>query len=72
LDFYLAQHINLLCGGAVVAPWEVRFIPERYIDAAIGLNTLKDRKRKLQESQAYIKRTFDNWRKNHPSYKGRR
>ena len=65
----MAQHINAVSGGPVVAPWEVRQLPERYIDAALGLNSLKERRKRLQADRNYLAQVFKSWKSQHPSYK---
>ena len=36
-NIYLAQIINLQCGGAVIAPWQVDELDETTLDAFRGL-----------------------------------
>lgn len=33
----LARQINEMCGGAVVAPWDVYDLPDEWLDAIAGL-----------------------------------
>lgn len=71
VEIYLAQHINNVSGGPVVAPWEIGQVPERYIEAAIGLSSLKERRQRLQRAKAYLDKVFSSWRRQHPSYRDR-
>jgi len=33
----LAQRINTLCGGGVIAPWDVDKLPDDWIDTLAGI-----------------------------------
>lgn len=33
----LARQVNELCGGAVVAPWDVNELPDEWLDALSGI-----------------------------------
>lgn len=69
MEIYLAQHLNSICGGNVVAPWQIGQVPERYLEAALGLSKLQSRKKRLEQNRASLDRTFKIWRSQHPSYK---
>jgi len=69
VEFTLARLINTLSGGTVVAPWQVKQVPERYLIVAQGMNNLKERRQRLQQDRAYINQVFSSWRRQHPSYR---
>jgi hypothetical protein len=61
----MAQRINHLHGGAVVAAWEVDELDEFWLMALMGLSDLPRR----QGPQKAIDRKFADFRANHPTYR---
>lgn len=51
----LAQRINRLCGGAVIAPWEIEELPYTWLDALTGMT---DELPKMKESRAEVQRVI--------------
>ena len=62
--YLLAQRINRLAGGNVVAPWEVYDLDEAWLDAAAELDRLPGIMRRKQAEQ----KVFDEARNKNKDY----
>lgn len=61
----LAKRINLQCGGAVIAPWDVDQLDEEWIDVFRGLARLPD----LRANYQAFDRRLAEIRSRHPTYR---
>ncbi len=61
----LAKRINLQCGGAVIAPWEVDQLDDEWIDVFLGLTRLPD----LRANYQAFDRRLAEIRSRHPTFK---
>lgn len=62
-----ASLINQICGGAVIAPWEIDWLPEDWLSVFKGLDRLPEMKRLMTD----VERALEKKRKEHPNYGGR-
>lgn len=65
-DVLIARRINQVCGGAVIAPWEVGQLDDTTIDLYTAMST------DLPQMQSVLKRSADKmaaWRAKHPTYR---
>jgi len=64
-DVELARLINVQCGAAFVAPWEVGQLDEEWIDVFKGLADLP----RMRESYQAFDRKLSEIRAKHPTYR---
>lgn len=62
----LARTINLLSGGAVIAPWDVDQLDEPWQDA---FRVMYFEAESYRQQQAALKQAKDKWLASHPTYR---
>ena len=60
-----ARMINMQCGGAFVAPWQVEQIDQEWLDVFYGLTNLPDLKKNYNE----FEQTLAERRRSNPTYR---
>lgn len=65
-DVLLARRINQQSGGVVVAPWEVRDLPDDVLDV---FQALAFDLPSMQQAHAAKEKAFADARERHPSYR---
>lgn len=61
IDVLLAQKVNRLMGGAVVAPWEIDQLPEGAVDAVLALEQMAA----YRQGMSQVEDVFARWRAEH-------
>lgn len=66
---FRAEYINHRAGGAVIAPWEVKDLPDEWLIAYEALQDAPAREAQRKRLEKY----HDEFKRNHPQYgRGRR
>ena len=63
---WLAQQINMISNGAVIAPWEIDHLPEEWIEIILGMSTDLPEMKKARDN---VQKYFEKHRKDHPNYR---
>jgi hypothetical protein len=62
----IAQRINRLCGGVVIAPWDVGCLPDDWLDA---FRVLAGQGQVYEQARATVERSKADWLKRFKHYR---